>query len=111
MVLKHDQRAALAGTSGMPSVLNKFVTEDDSRNSDARIPTAHKANHEDGGTDEISVEGLVGVPADVLSATEQEEKLLLYGSIIKALLSALWNDINWDDVDLEDIDWDEWRDT
>ena len=103
MVLKHDQRAALAGTSGTPSVLNKFVTESDARH--------HKSSHEDGGTDEISVEGLSGVPADVLSTTEVEEKLLLYGSIIKALLSALWDDINWDDVDLEDIDWDEWRDT
>lgn len=36
-----DQKAALAGTSGAPSVTNKFVTNDDTRNSDARTPTTH----------------------------------------------------------------------
>ncbi len=36
-----DQKAALAGTSGTPSVTNKYVTDADSRNSDARTPTSH----------------------------------------------------------------------
>lgn len=36
-----DQKAALAGTSGAPSGSNKYVTNVDSRNSDARTPTAH----------------------------------------------------------------------
>jgi len=36
-----DQNAALAGTSGTPSALNKYVTDADSRNSNDRNPTAH----------------------------------------------------------------------
>lgn len=36
-----DQKNALAGTSGTPSATNKYVTDSDSRNSDARTPTAH----------------------------------------------------------------------
>jgi len=36
-----DEKAALAGTSGTPSGTNKYVTNADSRNSDARTPTSH----------------------------------------------------------------------
>lgn len=36
-----DEKAALAGTSGAPSVTNKYVTDADARNTDARTPTAH----------------------------------------------------------------------
>lgn len=36
-----DQKAALAGTSGTPSAANKYVTNNDSRLSDARTPTTH----------------------------------------------------------------------
>lgn len=36
-----DQKAALAGTSGSPSGTNKYVTNDDGRNADARTPTSH----------------------------------------------------------------------
>jgi hypothetical protein len=36
-----DQKSALAGTSGTPSSTNKYVTNSDSRNTDARTPTAH----------------------------------------------------------------------
>jgi len=36
-----DQKAALAGTSGTPSVTNKYVTNADARNTDARTPTTH----------------------------------------------------------------------
>ena len=36
-----DQKAALAGTSGTPSSTNKYVTNADSRLSDARTPTSH----------------------------------------------------------------------
>lgn len=41
------EKAALAGTSGTPGSGNKYVTDADSRNTDARTPTAH--NH--AGTD------------------------------------------------------------
>ncbi len=36
-----DQKAALAGSSGTPSVSNKFITDADTRNSNDRTPTAH----------------------------------------------------------------------
>jgi hypothetical protein len=48
------QKAALAGTSGTPGSGNKYVTDADSRNSDARTPTAHAASHQDGGSDEVA---------------------------------------------------------
>lgn len=41
------QKAALAGTSGTPGVANKYVTNDDSRNADARTPLAHSHNASD----------------------------------------------------------------
>jgi hypothetical protein len=36
-----DQKLALAGTAGTPSGTNKFVTDSDSRNTNARTPSAH----------------------------------------------------------------------
>jgi len=36
-----DEKDALAGTNGLPSDTNKYVTNSDPRNSDARTPTAH----------------------------------------------------------------------
>ena len=36
-----NQEAALAGTNGTPSGTNKFVTDSDPRNTNARTPTAH----------------------------------------------------------------------
>ena len=38
------EKSALVGTSGTPGSGNKYVTDADSRNTDARTPTAH--NHE-----------------------------------------------------------------
>jgi hypothetical protein len=35
------EKSALAGTSGTPGSANKYVTDGDSRNTDARTPTAH----------------------------------------------------------------------
>lgn len=36
-----DEKAALAGTSGAPSTSNRYVTDADPRNTDARTPTTH----------------------------------------------------------------------
>jgi hypothetical protein len=36
-----DQKAALAGTNGAPSASNKYVTNSDPRNTDARTPASH----------------------------------------------------------------------
>ena len=36
-----DQKSALAGTNGAPSTTNKYVTDSDPRNSDARTPSGH----------------------------------------------------------------------
>lgn len=59
-----DQKAALAGTSGSPAAGNLYVTNADSRNTDARNPVAHKTSHQNGGGDEISVLGLSGLLGD-----------------------------------------------
>jgi hypothetical protein len=50
-----DQKAALAGTSGTPSVTNKYVTDADSRNTNSRAPSAHHTTHESGGADVLAV--------------------------------------------------------
>lgn len=42
-----DQKAALAGTNGSPSITNKYVTDTDTRNTDARIPTTHTHSESD----------------------------------------------------------------
>ncbi|KKM14252.1 hypothetical protein LCGC14_1708000, partial [marine sediment metagenome] len=43
-----DEKAALAGTSGAPAAGNPYVTDGDARNSDARTPTGHAADHQNG---------------------------------------------------------------
>ena len=57
-----DENDALQGTSGVPSNANRYVTNADSRNSDARTPTAHAASHASGGSDPVNVTGLAGFP-------------------------------------------------
>lgn len=49
-----SEKAALAGTNGTPSGTNKYVTNSDPRNTDARTPTAHKTSHETGGGDALT---------------------------------------------------------
>jgi hypothetical protein len=46
--LSTDTKAALVGTSGTPQATNKFVTDADARNSNARPPTSH--SHIEGDT-------------------------------------------------------------
>jgi len=48
------EKAALPGTSGAPGAGNKYVTDADLRNSDARTPTAHAASHATGQPDAIA---------------------------------------------------------
>jgi hypothetical protein len=48
------EKAALAGTSGTPGSGNKYVTNSDSRMSDARTPLAHASTHKHGGSDEVA---------------------------------------------------------
>jgi microcystin-dependent protein len=55
------QLAAIAGTQGTPSGSNKFVTDADTRNSNARAPTAHGASHDIGGSDPLAVVPLGGI--------------------------------------------------
>ena len=49
-----DEKAALAGTSGSPDAANKYVTDADARNSDARTPTAHAGTHATGQPDAMA---------------------------------------------------------
>lgn len=71
-----DQKAALGGTSSLPSGANKYVTNSDSRNTNARTPTAHAASHTDGGIDEVSVTTgqLSGVHAGTNLTSDLEEE-------------------------------------
>jgi hypothetical protein len=48
------EKAALSGTSGTPGSGNKYVTNSDSRMSDARTPLAHGSTHKHGGADEVA---------------------------------------------------------
>lgn len=48
------EASALAGTSGTPGSGNKYVTDSDSRNTNARTPTTHASTHQNGGSDEVS---------------------------------------------------------
>lgn len=48
------EKNALAGTSGTPGSGNKYVTDQDSRLTDSRTPTAHKTSHESGGSDALT---------------------------------------------------------
>jgi hypothetical protein len=50
-----DEKAALAGTVGGPSSANKYVTNNDSRNTDARTPTTHAPSHAAAGSDPVSL--------------------------------------------------------
>ena len=52
------EKAALAGTAGTPSGTNKYVTNDDTRNTNARTPTAHASSHQSGGSDAIKLDDL-----------------------------------------------------
>ena len=56
-----DEKAALVGTDGAPSAGNKFLTDTDPRNSDARAPTAHAISHEPGGGDAMDVDAAANV--------------------------------------------------
>lgn len=49
-----DQKAALPGTSGTPSVSNKYVTDADARNTNARTPVAHASTHIPGAGDPVA---------------------------------------------------------
>jgi len=66
-----DGYASLDGSAKIPVIeiptgTSPFTVAigNDARLSDARVPTAHKTSHQDGGTDELSVTGLSGVLAD-----------------------------------------------
>jgi hypothetical protein len=49
-----SEKAALAGTNGSPSGTNRYVTDSDSRNTNARAPTAHASTHASAGSDPVT---------------------------------------------------------
>lgn len=64
-----DQVFALAGTNGTPGPSNKYVTDSDPRNTNARTPTAHAASHKGGGSDVI--DNATTSLAGLMSATDK----------------------------------------
>lgn len=77
-----DEKSALLGSNGTPSVTNKFVTDSDPRNTNARTPSSHASSHQDGGSDEISLTGLEGLTgtAQTPRVSELTEKTSLNGA-------------------------------
>lgn len=67
------EKSALAGTNGTPGAGNRYVTDSDPRNTNARTPTAHKVSHQAGGSDEIDLTGLSGRAATSQFITIQDE--------------------------------------
>lgn len=57
-----NQKAALAGTDGAPAAGNPYVTDSDSRNTDARTPLTHAPSHDAGSSDPLDVTTLAGYP-------------------------------------------------
>lgn len=66
-VVTGAQVFALAGTNGTPGPANKYVTDSDPRNTDARAPTAHAASHLPGGSDALTT----AVPVSVGTANAE----------------------------------------
>ncbi len=66
-----SEKWALAGTVGTPSDVNPFVTTEDARLSDERIPVAHAADHVAGGNDEIQHDMLAGINIEANARTHQ----------------------------------------
>lgn len=62
-VPSQDENNALVGTNGTPSTANKYVTDSDPRNTDARTPTAHAPSHLPSGSDPLTtaVAGAIAV--------------------------------------------------
>lgn len=52
------EKQALVGSSGTPSNLNPYVTNADSRLTNARTPTSHAISHQSGGSDAIKLDDL-----------------------------------------------------
>jgi hypothetical protein len=48
------EKAALAGTAGVPGGGNEYVTNTDARMTDARTPALHAASHQHSGADEVA---------------------------------------------------------
>lgn len=64
--LSADIQAALVGTNGTPSAANKFVTDSDSRMSNARTPVGHASSHGSAGSDPVTPAAIGALPTTYL---------------------------------------------
>lgn len=83
-----DQAAALAGTSGTaPSGTNKLVDNADTRNTNARTPSAHATTHVTGSTDVIAS----AVAAGAAGLMSGADKTKIDGVAAGATVGADWD--------------------
>ena len=62
------EKQALSGTSGTPSNTNKFVTDEDVRNTNARTPTAHTHSADDVNSGTLHVDRIPNLDADKITS-------------------------------------------
>jgi Collagen triple helix repeat (20 copies) len=89
------EKSALAGTSGAAGAANKYVTDVDPRNTNARAPTAHAASHGRAGADVVAAAQLSessGPTTLNIGAVADGELLKRSGAtIVGALPSSGWS--------------------
>lgn len=69
------EKSALGGTSGIPGATNKFVTNDDARNTDARPPRTHSHVKADVGLGNVDNTTDLGKPISTATQTALDAKL------------------------------------
>jgi hypothetical protein len=97
-----DQKAALAGTSGTPSSTNKYVTNDDSRNTNQRTPTSHDSSYHTVTYEVQSNKGVAGGYCGLDGSTLVAESKMGTGTGTSSKFlrgDRFWTTVTWANVD------------